>query len=256
MSLSNNPPPVIKYEKRVVAFMDILGFTDLIKEGGHESEIGAVFSHLNYRASQAERISNHGRMQLTVFSDCIVISEELLDGFGALRLAGYAGYLALDLLARGFLVRGGLSTGELYHQDGTVFGPAMIEAYNIENKVAVYPRIVTSQSFMQEFQKGLRSHSDGKMHPQMLLAQMSQFRYDFDGVFHLDIFNPMIPKPEKLLSLVSNDIKPDEKMGLSCINAVRTVRKLRFKPQAAQKYDWMDSYLRDCAKRFNWEHLL
>lgn len=47
------------------------------------------------------------------------------------RIASYAAYLAHDLLARGFLVRSGLTIGDLHHRDGTVFGPAMIEAYNI-----------------------------------------------------------------------------------------------------------------------------
>jgi hypothetical protein len=101
------------YEKRAVDFLDILGFTDLIQEGGHEREIGEIFEHLKLRAMQAERATRSGRMQLTAFSDCVVISEDMLAGFGALRIAGYASYLALDLLGHGFLVRGGLTVGDL-----------------------------------------------------------------------------------------------------------------------------------------------
>jgi len=59
------------YEKRAIAFLDILGFSDLIKEGGHEREIGQIFDQLKIRAAQAERHHGKGRMQFTAFSDCI-----------------------------------------------------------------------------------------------------------------------------------------------------------------------------------------
>lgn len=191
------------YEKRAVAFLDILGFTDLIKEQGHEAEILAIFEHLRFRASQAERASISGRVQFTAFSDCIVVSDELQEGFGALRIAGYVGYLALDLLARGFLVRGGLTIGDLYHKDGTVFGPALIGAYALESKTAIYPRIAVLDAFKEEACKGAIAVSYGEVaHPREQGAK-SQYRRDFDGVLHLDIFHPLIPSPESLIKTVN-----------------------------------------------------
>ena len=105
MGLTLSSSPILhadaSYETRAIAFLDILGFSDLIKEGGHEREIGQIFDQLKIRAAQAERPDRQGRMQFTAFSDCIVVSEEFLDGFGALRIANYAGYLALELLEIG-----------------------------------------------------------------------------------------------------------------------------------------------------------
>lgn len=52
--------------------------------------------------------------------------------------------LALRALDLGLLIRGGITTGELYHRDGIVFGGGLVEAHSIESRTAVYPRIAVS----------------------------------------------------------------------------------------------------------------
>jgi hypothetical protein len=43
----------------------------------------------------------------------------------------------------GMLMRGGVSLGPLIHaQGGPLFGPAMNEAYRLESKCAIYPRVL------------------------------------------------------------------------------------------------------------------
>lgn len=47
-------------------------------------------------------------------------------------------------------IRGGITIGDLYCGQGEVFGPALVEAYLIESKVAKYPRIImTEQTYKQ-----------------------------------------------------------------------------------------------------------
>jgi hypothetical protein len=48
---------------------------------------------------------------------------------------------ALDI---GMLVRGGVTIGKLYHLGGVVFGEALVDAYHLESRVAIYPRIAVS----------------------------------------------------------------------------------------------------------------
>jgi len=53
-----------------------------------------------------------------------------------------------ELLRVGFLIRGGVTVGGLYHNDaGVIFGPALIEAVAIEKK-ACYPRIICGDSLI------------------------------------------------------------------------------------------------------------
>jgi hypothetical protein len=45
----------------------------------------------------------------------------------------------------GLLVRGGITRGKLFHQNGVVVGPAMVEAYRLERCVARRARVAVSQ---------------------------------------------------------------------------------------------------------------
>ncbi len=46
------------------------------------------------------------------------------------------------MLYAGILVRGGISIGPTFHQRGILYGSGLLKAYEIESKIAIYPRIV------------------------------------------------------------------------------------------------------------------
>ncbi|MCX7124871.1 MAG: hypothetical protein NTU49_03785 [Gammaproteobacteria bacterium] len=48
-------------------------------------------------------------------------------------------------IRNGFLIRGGITRGDLYHSDSIVFGSAMNDAYALESKEAKMPRILISK---------------------------------------------------------------------------------------------------------------
>ncbi len=48
----------------------------------------------------------------------------------------------------GIMIRGGVTIGDLYHRNNIVYGPAMIEAYRLESKCAIYPRIIMSEDML------------------------------------------------------------------------------------------------------------
>ena len=58
----------------------------------------------------------------------------------------HAAWLQNALIAEGFFVRGGLSLGSLHLSDHLLFGPALVEAYDLESTAAVHPRIVLSRA--------------------------------------------------------------------------------------------------------------
>lgn len=247
------------YENRAVAFLDILGFSDVIMRGGSETEISQLFGALKKRAEEVDGLSLSGRMQLSVFSDSIVVSEEYLGGFGAERIAGYATYLATEILARGFLVRGGVCVGPLYHRDGTVFGPALIEAYNMESRTAIYPRIIVSESFVDACVLSAWEQRGGLNKEIGVPYALSKFRTDFDGVRHLEIFanGPysheflelggfVVPSPGEG-AIITPQVVAD-----AARNAVAKTRRLRCNSAVNQKYDWMDNYLTSTANIHHW----
>ncbi len=81
------------------------------------------------------------QVQFGAFSDNFVFSVPA--SFGG-RILGVAARVTVSLLRQGFLVRGGLTLGQLHHKDNLVFGPALNEAVQIEQEEAFYPRILIS----------------------------------------------------------------------------------------------------------------
>jgi len=145
----------VEYQKRFVAFIDILGFRDIIDRSTCEPpeiKIEDILSALNYPdpvgkgkmiIGEVGDISNSDH-KVTQFSDCIVISAEYSDK-GLLNLVDHIERIAFNLLKLGFFCRGGISSGSLYHDSNIVFGPAMIEAYDLEHDKANCPRVILSK---------------------------------------------------------------------------------------------------------------
>src|ERR1700734_1453383 len=51
---------------------------------------------------------------------------------------------------KGFLLRGGITVGEVVHDDECVFGPGLVRAYELESKKAYYPRFVLDHDVAAE----------------------------------------------------------------------------------------------------------
>lgn len=143
------------YEDRLVVFLDILGFKNIVQRSiNNENLVGLIKSvaEFNIKLQFATFASNKGinnefpyGIQVTVFSDSIVISCPVLSGgIGYFLLCVASHCLAINRL--GFFVRGGITYGKLYHNGNVCFGPAMNRAYELESHLAIYPRVLIDAS--------------------------------------------------------------------------------------------------------------
>ena len=55
------------------------------------------------------------------------------------------------LLDKGYLIRGAVVKGHLYHDNLSVFGDALVRAYVMESTVARFPRIVLSRDVVDDY---------------------------------------------------------------------------------------------------------
>ena len=73
----------------------------------------------------------------------------------------------------------------LFHDSNYIFGPAFIEAYDIESKIAKYPRIICNESIVLLSQKGKALHSarqDLEIFTQIVRQDNDKFWYiDYIG---------------------------------------------------------------------------
>jgi len=136
------------YRPAVVTFLDILGFSSLVKNGTAE-EVANVLKTLRRFADNDKSNDPDDTEALSFsFSDCIV-RVRFLDGVNQQHPIGHLFHEILDivhiqgeLVPHHILVRGGMTVGDICAAGSTVFGPAMVRAYELESKSAIYPRVV------------------------------------------------------------------------------------------------------------------
>ena len=121
---------IVPYEKRLVAFLDLQGFKDDVICNYPAEMIGSLFGKFSALKQRLE--SNENSLQVTIISDSIVISvtldrpEELMCFFDA------CSFFARPRMGNLFVaIRGGIAYGDLHHKDNIVFGPALVDAYDI-----------------------------------------------------------------------------------------------------------------------------
>ncbi len=135
----------LEYEDRYVAFIDILGFKDMIcKSEDNEEVFNVIITALSKMKKMKERSYKRedDTSQIALFSDNIVISYLIETEEDECSIIHDVMYLHISLLMKGIMVRGGITKGKLCHKGNFVFGPALVRAHEMESKYAIYPRII------------------------------------------------------------------------------------------------------------------
>lgn len=174
----------MQYEERLVAFLDILGFKEIIKKTESETkELENLISLLRRIKDGVEKLKNEDEnstdIRMSVFSDSIIISAALASDVD--MFAGQLLRTNIWLLEQGYFVRGGIDYGKVYHREDTVFGPAFIRAYELE-KIADYPRIILSEKAKEKL------HHEKNENTIAVKVSSSYFKKDCDGLYYLDYF--------------------------------------------------------------------
>ena len=171
-----------RYEQRLIIFIDLIGFKNFILsnyDDGKEEEIIELTSHFQKQVSEGVKYikgnAHSYKPTFNFFSDSIIISFPLElfnapDGHKFFTSKAHP-IIELDIdkfrllfsvitiicdtqlhsLKHGILTRGCITIGDVYHNKNTWFGPGIIEAYEHENNIANYPRVILSQSAFEYF---------------------------------------------------------------------------------------------------------
>ncbi len=129
------------YEKRIVAFVDVLGFSTMIEDSKADTALRRkILKAMNLMRRSID--SSYEEKKVTTFSDSAVISYRLKSKSSLFYLLMDIIHLQIDLGRLGIMIRGGIAIGDCYHNGEIIFGPAMNEAYRLEHDVAEWPRVV------------------------------------------------------------------------------------------------------------------
>lgn len=169
-------------------FLDILG----VREMATGSEAGKKLADLRtaLRRPLGDFLSPDSPWPAAFFSDTLVmvdpISEKMRTHLTLVGLAVQASWIQVNLAAAGFFVRGALTLGKAHLEDALLFGPALVEAYELERKAAVNPRILLSPIAVKAMKEGMAAEGQ---------EEGGYFRVEQDGTVFIDYLDILIDDP-------------------------------------------------------------
>lgn len=170
----------------IVCAIDILGFSQMIVNSCRDGYGDKLLREINYLINKNKQCivpNKYSEGKIKIFTDNMVVAypikddgeaelDEVLD-----NVSEYQFNLALE----GLFVRGGISVGEFYINEDIVFGPALLDAHNVESQIACYPRIILDEKTVKRVQKYI-SYYD-------VAPQQSKILIDSDGQWFLNYLN-------------------------------------------------------------------
>lgn len=145
--------PTDGFEDRMLVYLDVLGWKTACLKDPPDTRIFDALKQIHRHAEDhneavREKLKATPRhnplflqVQFGAFSDHFVWSEPA--DFGARVFA--CAQDVRELLKIGFLTRGAIVRGPLYHRDNVICGPALIQAVNLEEEEAFYPRVLITE---------------------------------------------------------------------------------------------------------------
>lgn len=171
-----------KYENCYIAFLDLLGFKELVKTQTCE-QILKIFEEIKSqymitRDDDKKVLIDPKEFHFKIMSDsiCFYISSQIANSLPVLiSLCAYF-QLRLWRLEHPILVRGGIVKGDIYANDDIMFGTGLTNAYLLEEKNAKVPRIIITKETVNT------CIAD---EPEQLYMQGFLLK-DFDSFYHVD----------------------------------------------------------------------
>jgi len=136
----------LSLEEHYILYIDLLGYKAIMSEM-LEREFLKIIDK-SYRevkkdlAIMSRPTHSHSVFDYKVFSDNIVVATKADSAYALYSLSYIAYNLQRDFIEKRIICRGAITKGQLYINSEYVFGSGLIRAFEMEDKVAYYPRII------------------------------------------------------------------------------------------------------------------
>ena len=220
-----------KTTKSIVAFIDVLGSTEAIMKDAdkslqmmHDAYSEAIDLYQSL-FDKERRIKPNAK----IFSDNIVVSvsREGESGHGAFcAVAMISAIIQVQFLKHGFLTRGGIASGSFFVDNMMVWGTALVKAHDLENNLALYPRIIVDPDLIGDLKLA---------DPKCIFVKCKEWiEQDTDNFFMISYLNKY---------LLNKEIFIIKLMGLAEDNIVKYNSEGKLK--ACQKWLWFSNYIKE-----------
>lgn len=147
LTYNKNMNDNLKETKHIVAYLDILGVkTELNKNSlGILNKLNTIYDITASNLQRLNRLKQFPQIKKHIFSDNIIFAQEVGNEINQYQILNFLLFISVFLhqaLDKELLIRGGITIGNLYINKYFVNGQALVRAYDLESKIAIYPRVV------------------------------------------------------------------------------------------------------------------
>ena len=233
------------YRPAIVTFIDVLGFRELVRKSSAE-EIRKIVQLTQRKASSdpdeltaLERKEDVNWTRTVAFSDSIIrvrpYDAEYSEGplfYEVIDLV----HAQADLANQGIFIRGGMTVGDVYFENQSVYGPAFVRAYDLESQYANVPRIVIGPEVFREFRKNPKLRKEGHDLADEVHYLRKLLRRGEDGFWFVDYLTAIAGEMDNPDVDYPKFLERCRKFIIDAANATPTESK------ALQKYLWLAEY--------------
>lgn len=179
------------YRTALISFIDILGFREIVAKRSCQ-EIERILSLMKH-FSGGDDTGEQYDAKVVQFSDSIIRirpidSKANEDGnYGVLfhELCDI-GMMQGDLANQKVSIRGAVTLGQIAYESGHIFGPGFIRAYDLESRIANFPRIILDYSILKGMMEDSRLFSDHNSTEDEYNYLKRQVKLGSDGIHFVD----------------------------------------------------------------------
>ena len=166
---ARSPSTNFKTSIYCIAYLDILGSKEKIFNDKNNEYLNTL--NMLYEDVETEcypLFSNKEKKEffIKIFSDNILIAVNLENNseeknIKIQKMLNIVANIQNEALDYDYLIRGAITIGEFFHNDIFVYGKGLIEAVNIEENIAIFPRVIVNKEIIQLFPQYIFEDVDG-----------------------------------------------------------------------------------------------
>ncbi|OXS75847.1 hypothetical protein B1B05_14970 [Domibacillus enclensis] len=228
MSYPKYDPTNPQLLESIVCFADILGFSNLIIQSDQQDKGTDLLRDLhNILSNQYREMSELNPLgSFKSFTDNVILAyPKVEDGegqSGSIFMSFV--YFQLTMTLNSYFIRGGISLNKYYGDEHFAYGPALIEAHDLECKDAIYPRIILSAemikmvkvhldyygkvSYAPQYWHLLRDNEDG----QWFINYLHGLQEDYDETRDFENYADLLKKHKNCIEVKLKEFQGIEKI--------------------------------------------
>jgi hypothetical protein len=237
-----------------ILYIDILGYKEKINTGD-KSELKKLMDIIKYVINSTQetmtflkKSERRMNIEMKILSDNFIFwTEKEFDAL-ILMTAG----MQTQFYIGNLFIRGSLSYGDLYIDNEYISGKGLINAYELESEIAIFPRVIIENTFFDGASEITSQLAKKEISDIVIINSLLDcFCNDFDSYRFLDYLSIIKKyKDVEIKHEPEKSIRFEELLSAHAENIILNLKNMNRK--FVQKYQWCRSYHNEFCKRYKY----